>query len=211
MIIAVVHTKGGVGKTTTALSLAVGQALAGRDVLAIDADRQATLVQAIAQRERAPAIAVAHYTAGPILRQQVGLAREKYQDLIIDAGGRDSTAARAALLLADLVLIPFLPRSFDVWAWDDISRLIAEARAVKDISAKAVLTMADPAGKDNAAALASLPAGMDMLRLDGEPITIGRRKAIADAAGRGKSILEEAGRDPAAAMEVRRLLEAVFG
>ena len=211
MIVAVVHTKGGVGKTTTALSLAVGQALAGRDVLAIDADRQGTLVQAIVQRERKPAVAVAHYNEGQILRQQVTLARGKYEDIIIDAGGRDSTAARAALLLADLVLIPFLPRSFDVWAWDDIAHLLAEARAVKDVDARALLMMADPTGRDNAAALDSLPEGMDMLRLDGKPIRIGRRKAIADAAGRGRSILEEAGRDPAAAMEVRRLLEAVFG
>ena len=42
-------------------------------------------------------------------------------DIVIDAGGRDSTALRAALVLADHVLIPLQPRSFDLWALNDMT------------------------------------------------------------------------------------------
>ncbi len=40
MIITIGNTKGGVGKTTLAVNLAIARALAGRDVWLIDGDRQ---------------------------------------------------------------------------------------------------------------------------------------------------------------------------
>jgi len=205
-IIAILNTKGGVGKTTTALNLVIARALAGRDVLAIDGDRQGSLIAALANRgEAGPAIPVAHYPDGKVLRQQVMLARERYQDICIDAGGRDSTALRAALSLADLVLIPFQPRSFDVWALDDMATLLDEARTVRDVQAVAFLSLADHQGKDNAEAASTMPDGIEYLAAP-----VGRRKAIADAAGRGRGILEEPNRDPKATEEMRRLVTAVF-
>lgn len=204
-VIAVLNTKGGVGKTTASLNLAAARALDGRDVLAVDGDRQGSLIAALAIREGGPQIAVAHYTDGQILRQQVTMAKARYADIIIDAGGRDNSALRAALMLADLVLIPFQPRSFDVWALDDMAMLLAEARATRDIRAFAFLAMADAKGHDNADAAAATPEGIEYLAAP-----VGRRKAIADAAGRGRGILEESSRDPKATAEIRRLVDAVF-
>jgi chromosome partitioning protein len=205
MIVAVLNTKGGVGKTTMSLNLAAARALDGRDVLAVDGDRQGSLIAALANREDGPANAAAHYSEGQILRQQVTMARERYSDIIIDAGGRDNTALRAALMLADLVLIPFQPRSFDVWALDDMAALLAEARAARDIRAVAFLAMADSRGHDNDDAAGATPEGIEYLAAP-----VGRRKAIADAAGRGRGILEEASRDPKATAEIRRLVAAIF-
>ena len=42
MILTVANTKGGVGKTTLAVNFAIAAARAGRDVLLIDGDEQAT-------------------------------------------------------------------------------------------------------------------------------------------------------------------------
>ncbi|OGS98457.1 MAG: hypothetical protein A3F73_09340 [Gallionellales bacterium RIFCSPLOWO2_12_FULL_59_22] len=204
MIVAVLNTKGGVGKTTTALNLAVGRAIQGRDVLAVDADRQGSLIAALGNREGVQAVATAHYADGQILRQQVALAKTRYEDIIIDAGGRDNSALRAAMLLADVVLIPFQPRSFDVWALDDMAALLAEMRAVQDVHALAFLAMADARGRDNDEAAESVPDGMQYL-----DAAVGRRKSIADAAGIGRSVLED-GKDEKAVFEVRRLIKAVF-
>ena len=195
-IITVGSTKGGVGKTTLALNIAIARAMAGRDVWLIDADRQGTASTALAIRGEAgklPAIATAHYADGGQLRTQLLHQRGKFQDIVIDAGGRDSTALRAALVLSDLVLVPFQPRSIDVWAVADIAALIEEARAMRDgLQALAVLNMADTAGTDNedaAAALADYPA----INYLATPIR--RRKSIANAAGNGMSVLEQTPRD----------------
>ena len=210
-IITVGSTKGGVGKTTLALNIAIARALAGRDVWLIDADRQGTASTALAIRGEAgklPAIATAHYADGGQLRTQLLHQRGKFQDIVIDAGGRDSTALRAALVLSDLVLVPFQPRSIDVWAVADIAALIEEASSMRDgLQALAVLNMADTAGTDNedaAAALADYPA----ISYLATPIR--RRKSIANAAGNGMSVLEQTPRDDKAIAELNALLQAIY-
>lgn len=210
-IITVGAIKGGVGKTTLALNIAIARALAGRDVWLIDADRQDTASTALAIRGEAgrqPAIATAHYPDGSQLRTQLRHQRGKFEDIIIDAGGRDSTALRAALVLSDLVLVPFQPRSLDVWAVADIAALIEEARALNpELQALAVLNLADPAGTDNddaAAAVADYPA----LQYLDTPIR--RRKSVANAAGNGLSVLEQTPRDEKAIMELNALMQSIF-
>jgi hypothetical protein len=56
----------------------------------------------------------------------VGSLVPKYDDIIIDVGGRDTGSLRAALTVADLVLVPVQPRSFDVWALDQVATLVME-------------------------------------------------------------------------------------
>ena len=73
MILAVGNTKGGVGKTTLAVNLAVALALAGRDLLLVDGDEQGTALTFTQLRiER---LGQAGYTAvaltGAALRSQV--------------------------------------------------------------------------------------------------------------------------------------------
>jgi chromosome partitioning protein len=211
VIVTVGHTKGGSGKTTLALHLAIGRALAGREVWLIDGDRQGTAQCALAIRAesgRTPLIACAQYADGPTLRHQVQHQARKFDDIIIDAGGRDSSALRAALMLSDVLLVPFQPRSFDVWALQDVLTLVEEAHSIRDnLRACAVLNLADPKGADNAeaATVASALTNVELL-----PMQIGRRKAYANASGAGLSVLECSPKDPKACAEIARLLDLVF-
>ena len=213
MIVTVGNTKGGVGKTTLAVNLAIARALAGRDVWLIDADRQGTAQTAISIRADAahePGIACASYPDGPTLRAQVMQQQSKFQDIIIDAGGRDSTALRAALVLSDVIVVPFQPRSYDVWALNDIAALIDEARSVRDgLRAVAVLNCADPgeASTDNAEAAAAVA---DVPQFEYLPTPIRRRKAFANAAGAGLSVLELKPYDKKAIAELNALVSVLF-
>jgi chromosome partitioning protein len=213
MIITIGNTKGGVGKTTLAVNLAILRALQGRDVWLVDGDRQGTAQTAISIRAEAgvkPGIACATYPEGATLRAQVQQQAAKFDDIVIDAGGRDSTALRAALVLSDVLLVPFQPRSYDVWALNDIAMLVDEARSVRDaLRAFAVLNCADPGetSTDNAEAA---DAVADVPQFEYLPTPIRRRKAFANAAGAGLSVSEIRPRDKKAEVELNELVKALF-
>ena len=213
MIITVGNTKGGVGKTTLAVNLAIARALTGRDVWLIDGDRQGTAQTAISIRAEAghsPGIACATYPDGPTLRGQVQQQGSKFDDIIIDAGGRDSTALRAALVLSDVLLVPFQPRSYDVWALNDIAALVDEARSVRDgLRCFAVLNCADPGehSTDNAEAAAAVA---EVPQFEYLPTPLRRRKAFSNAAGAGQCVLEIKPQDGKASAELDALISALF-
>lgn len=213
MIVAVANTKGGVGKTTLAVQLALARALAGRDVWLIDGDRQGTAMAAIAARseaEKQPGIACAQYADGPQIRAQVQQQLGKWDDIIIDVGGRDSTALRAALILADTLLVPFAPRSYDVWALDDMAELVDDARSVRDgLRAFAVMNQADPGplSTDNLDAIAAVAEVPQFVYL---PTPLRRRKAFSNAGGAGLSVTELSPRDPKAIAEINALVKHLF-
>jgi chromosome partitioning protein len=53
---------------------------------------------------------------GSAIRTQVRQLAPKYDDIVIDVGGRDTGSLRAALTISETFLIPVLSRSFDIWA-----------------------------------------------------------------------------------------------
>jgi len=211
MIILVGGIKGGSGKTTVATNLAIMRAKDGRDVLLIDADDQETASDFTALRnERMDGNA--GYTSikltGPSVRTQTFRLKEKYQDIIIDTGGRDTTSQRAALTVADLLLVPFVPRSFDVWTLEKIGALVAEMQpANPGLRAWTFLNRADSRGQDNDEATEVLKQ-TDQLTFINAPL--GTRKAFSNASAAGLAVTEVKPLDPKAVDEMLTLYRHVF-
>ena len=210
MILVVGNTKGGVGKTTLAVNLTIARALAGRDVLLVDGDEQGTAISFTELRTEQ--LGQPGYTAvslhGAAIRTQVRQLAPKYADVVIDVGGRDTGSLRAALTVADTLLIPVQPRSFDLWAIDNISALVKEAREINErLRVVAILNGADAQGSDNDAAAQqrSETDGIEYL-----PTSVGRRKAFPNAASAGRSVLEQASRDQKAVQELAAIISGVF-
>ena len=210
MILTVGNTKGGVGKTTLAITIAIAWAADGRDLLLVDGDEQRTALTFTELRTER--LGSPGYTAvaldGPAIRTQVRQLAPKYDDVVIDVGGRNTGSLRAALTVSDLVLIPTPPRSFDLWAVDQMAELVSEARELNpELRALLLINAADPQGSDNqdaAAALRETP-GMAVL-----PLTIGRRKAFPNAAAAGRAVIEQGrDRDAKAVAEVMALVQTL--
>src|SRR3954464_12508753 len=95
-IIVLAQTKGGVGKSTLAVNLAIARSLGGDDTLLVDADEQATATDFTALRTER--LDNPGYTAisltGVAVRTHILRLAPKYQDIIIDVGGRDTTSLR---------------------------------------------------------------------------------------------------------------------
>ena len=127
MITVVGGTKeGGSGKSTVATNLTVMLAAAGRDVLLVDADDQETSSDFTAMRNETRS-GGAGYTCvaltGRAVMTEVKRLAPKYQEIVVDTGGRDTVSQRAALAICDTYLVPFAPRSFDVWTLDKVAEL----------------------------------------------------------------------------------------
>ena len=212
MIVTVGGIKGGSGKSTVATNLAVLRAAAGHDVLLVDADEQETASDfTILRNERLEGGAgfTAIKLAGAAVRTEIHRLAGKYDDVIIDTGGRDTTSQRAALTVSNVLLVPFVPRSFDVWTLEKVSELVAEMRTVNPgLAAFAFINRADPRGQDNAAA-------EDVIRETSEltlmPTPFGARKAFGNAAARGLAVTELRPQDAKATDEVMALYRRLEG
>lgn len=211
MIVTVGGIKGGSGKTTVATHLAVLAASRGRDVLLVDADEQETATDFTLLRNERLA-GRAGYTgvrlAGPAVRNEVLRLKEKYEEIVIDTGGRDTTSQRAALSVAGVLVVPFLPRSFDVWTQDKVEALVAEMRQVNPaLKAFAFLNRADARGADNDEAARLLAESAELSLL---PALLVARKAFSNAAAQGLTVGEVRPRDPRAVAEMEALFAAVY-
>ncbi len=210
MIIAFGGIKGGVGKTTAAVNIAIMRTVAGRDVLMIDGDDQTSASDFTAARHETlenAGYTVVKLTGAALLSEGRRLAG-KFDDIVIDVGGRDTAGQRAALSIADVVAIPFLPSSFDLWSLEQISNLVEEARAFNEkLRAVAFVNRADPQGRDNDE---SREIATDLKTITVLKEQLGNRKVFRSAASQGLAVTEFRPRDPKAVDEITRLYNYIF-
>lgn len=215
MILVVGGVKGGVGKSTIAANLVAIRAAAGRSVLLADADTQGTSQMWAAARAESKLAAAALTTvalSGRAIRDELLRLAQRFDDVIVDAGARDTVTQRAALTAADMLLAPFQPRGPALWTLPDLAATLAEIRTVNPTMAARVfvnLADANPRVTDNADAEAALAEYADALTL--APCRVVMRKAIADAHVQGLAAFEARPADPKAVAELAALAAFVFG
>ena len=206
MKIALLNQKGGVGKTTLSVNLAASFARTGEKVLLIDADPQGSALDWSAAREADPIFSVVGLPRATIHKEidQIGSG---FDHIIIDGPPRVADLARSAIMASDLVLIPVQPSPYDIWAADEIAKLLEEAIIYKE-KLKVVFVVnrkiANTAiGRDVGEALSSY-----QFPTLGSAIT--QRVVFAEAAAQGLAVFEV---DPgsSATKEIEELKNELLG
>jgi len=210
VIITIGGIKGGSGKTTVATNLVVMRSFE-HDVLLVDADDQESASDfSLERNQRTDGKSGYTYIkqSEQGVRSEVMNLRKKFEDIIIDTGGRDTVSQRYALSVSDILLIPFMPRSLDIWTLRKVISLVREARGVNEnLRALCFLNRSDPAGSDNQEASQILQEEAVIEYIDAP---LGSRKAFSKAATQGMSVVELKPLDPKAAREMTKLYAHIF-
>jgi chromosome partitioning protein len=182
--IAIIGQKGGSGKTTVALGLAVTAAKVGHLVAVIDLDPQATAANWKDRREADNPAVISAQTAR--LAATLADAQKGGADLvIIDTPGKSDSAAIEAARVADLVILPVRAQVFDLETLRAVSDLL---RVAGNPPALVVLNGIHPqatrAAEETKAVIGST-FGLEVC-----PVHLSHRSAYADAPTEGKSAQE---------------------
>lgn len=128
MIVLVGANKGGCGKSTTVINLAVAFAKDGKDVLIIDADRQSTASHWSSDREENkihPFIQVLqkYDNLQPTLKE----LKNKYKVILVDVAGRNSREMLSTMLVADLMICPLQCSQPDLDTLNELKEQVTRA------------------------------------------------------------------------------------
>lgn len=200
-VITIAQQKGGAGKTTVAVHLAVALAQKGNRVAILDIDPQGSLSHWHEIREKrygegytgVTCIAVSGWRVG----SEVSRMKKQSDFIIIDSPPHTETEARTAIRAADLILIPVQPSPTDLWA----TKPTLELAKAEKVPVKVLLNRV-PANSKLAAKIAE---ELDCLA----ETTLGNRVLFASSIMEGRAATEV---DPnsVAANEIKNLVKEVL-
>jgi chromosome partitioning protein len=213
MIVLFGGEKGGAGKTTLATNVAAFRTSRQPETLLVDTDRQSTSSFWCSVREEkgiSPRVgSIQKYERS--VRTEVRALSEKYEDIIIDAGGRDSPELRGSLLICDKAIFPLRPSQFDLWTLGRLNVLVETAKEINEsLDAYIVVNMASPNPNvkeaDEMIELVKEFSQLNILKTIVYERIVYRRAALG-----GMGVTEYKPEDSKAVVEVVNLYEEIYG
>lgn len=133
MILALISQKGGVGKSTLSVSIAWELQERGARVLVVDADPQGTvrITGEVATEAGLPAPTIIALGKDMYRPEQLPTLAANYDHVIIDTPGRLGDVQRAALMVADIALMPVGQSAADAWGLTETLELARQAQTLR--------------------------------------------------------------------------------
>lgn len=211
MILVIGGIKGGSGKTTLATNLAVLRSKK-KKVLLIDGDNQRSSIEWADQRQQFDGFEISKFDVvslvGAASYKTLNKLSKDYDDIIIDTGGRDTDSQRSMLLEADVYLLPFRPRSLDIWTIGAVTRILEDVKKLNPkLKTLSMINQADSRGSDNNDAKGILQDLKEFRYID---TPVGYRKAFSKAIDDGLGVVELEMQDEKASLEIKKLYETIY-
>jgi len=205
MIIALTNSKGGVGKSTLAVHLAVWWQEQNAKVALVDADAQGSSSGWL--QEASPEIPVLRLQTPDEILEGVPKLQTEFEHLVIDGPAGLSEVTRAILLVADLALLPCGPSALDLRAVIEAIRVVKQAQKIRQGPPQAVLVPNKLQVKYRLSC--QLLETLTTLEVPTAP-GLRLRQAYADAAGQGTVVWQLGPRGEQAAFEIKELFHGLF-
>lgn len=220
MIVLIGGEKGGTGKTTIATNLAQMRTARGYDSLLIDTDKQLSASSWASTREEegvTPRINCLEKRVADITKQRGGIAKDildvagRYDDVIIDAGGRDSLELRSAMVVADILIIPIQASQLDLWTLGTMEELVSNALVSNpNLKAYCVINRGSPNPQMVETGEASELITGELSTIEFSEVVMKDRVSYKRAIAEGKGIEEMKPTDPKALAEIESLYAFIF-
>ena len=133
MVISVTNLKGGVGKTTVAVNIAVGFALKGYSVCLVDSDReQRSATEWRDNRDKPETEVTVVSISEKQFTAEIKTLRGKFDIVVIDGVPQLSELAQYMIGVSDLVLIPITPSLIDYRGFETFFKKYREIKIMKE-------------------------------------------------------------------------------